>query len=125
VEALDTNVVDRLLVRDDEDQCQRAKRVLRQAVRAGGAWMPVIVLVETAWVLRVAYKFDRAATAAALLPPIEETAPLATPPGSEPAPLRTPKLEQPPPLTPARRKWTNAPASAPPPSDAPVKEGPY
>jgi predicted nucleic-acid-binding protein len=72
VEALDTNVVDRLLVRDDEDQCQRAKRVLRQAVRAGGAWMPVIVLVETAWVLRVAYKFDRAATAAALLPPIEE-----------------------------------------------------
>jgi predicted nucleic-acid-binding protein len=66
VEALDTNVVVRLLVLDDESQCERAEKVLRGAVAAGGAWIGTIVLVETAWVLRRAYKFDRATTAAAL-----------------------------------------------------------
>jgi predicted nucleic-acid-binding protein len=66
VEALDTNVVVRLLVLDDENQCRRAEQILRRAVAAGGAWVATIVLVETAWVLRAAYKFDRATTAAAL-----------------------------------------------------------
>jgi predicted nucleic-acid-binding protein len=40
--------------------------VFRRAVAAGGAWIPTVVLVEVAWVLRVAYKFDRATTAAAV-----------------------------------------------------------
>jgi len=66
VEAFDTNVVVRLLVLDDEDQCKRAEELLRRAVAAGGAWVGSIVIVETAWVLRVAYKLDRATTAAAL-----------------------------------------------------------
>ncbi|HEX5099341.1 MAG TPA: type II toxin-antitoxin system VapC family toxin [Polyangiaceae bacterium] len=66
VEAFDTNVVVRLLVRDDEVQCQRAERALQQAVAAGGAWISSVVMVETSWVLRVAYKFDRATIAAAL-----------------------------------------------------------
>jgi predicted nucleic-acid-binding protein len=66
VEAFDTNVVVRLLVRDDEEQFQRAEAVVRQAVAAGGAWPPAVVVVEATWVLRVAYTFDRATTVAAL-----------------------------------------------------------
>jgi predicted nucleic-acid-binding protein len=66
VEAFDTNVVVRLLVRDDEDQCERAERAFRRAVAAGGVWISSVVLIETSWVLRVAYKFDRATIAAAL-----------------------------------------------------------
>jgi predicted nucleic-acid-binding protein len=66
VEAFDTNVVVRMMVRDDEEQCRRAEQALRRAIAAGGAWISSVVLVEVSWVLRVAYKFDRATTAAAL-----------------------------------------------------------
>jgi predicted nucleic-acid-binding protein len=66
VEAFDTNVVVRLLVRDDEEQCRRAEIAFREAVFSGGAFIPSIVLVEVSWVLRVAYKFERPTTAAAL-----------------------------------------------------------
>jgi predicted nucleic-acid-binding protein len=66
VEAFDTNVVVRLCVRDDEEQCRRAELVFRRATVGAGAWLSSVVLVEVAWVLRVAYKFDRATTAATL-----------------------------------------------------------
>jgi predicted nucleic-acid-binding protein len=66
VQALDTNVVVRLLVRDDEAQCRRAEQLYRRAIATGGIWIPSVVIVETAWVLRVAYTFDRAAIATAL-----------------------------------------------------------
>lgn len=66
MQALDTNVVVRLLVRDDEAQCRRAEQLYRRAIAAGGVWIPSVVIVETAWVLRVAYTFDRAAIATAL-----------------------------------------------------------
>ena len=66
MEAFDTNVLVRLMVRDDEDQCQRAEQALRRAIAGGGAWIAGVVLVEVSWVLRVAYKFDRATTVAAL-----------------------------------------------------------
>lgn len=66
VAAFDTNVVVRLLVQDDEEQCRRAEQALREAAQAEGAWISAVVFVETAWVLRVAYRFDRAATVAAL-----------------------------------------------------------
>jgi predicted nucleic-acid-binding protein len=56
----------RLLVRDDDEQSQRADLVFRRATAGSGAWLSSIVLAEVAWVLRVAYKFDRATTAAAL-----------------------------------------------------------
>jgi predicted nucleic-acid-binding protein len=49
VEAFDTNVVVRLLVEDDEDQCRRAERAFTRAVANGGV-----------------FKVDRATTAAAL-----------------------------------------------------------
>lgn len=65
-EAFDTNVVVRLLVLDDEDQCRRAEAVWRRAIAAGGAWISTVVLVELGWVLRTAYRFDRFAAAAAL-----------------------------------------------------------
>ena len=66
MEALDTNIVVRLLVRDDEAQCRRAEQLYRRAIAAGGVWISSVVIVETAWVLRVAYTFDRAAIATAL-----------------------------------------------------------
>ena len=66
MQALDTNVVVRLLVRDDEAQCRRAEQLYRRAIAAGGVWISSVVIVETAWVLRVAYTFDRAAIATAL-----------------------------------------------------------
>jgi predicted nucleic-acid-binding protein len=66
VQALDTNVVVRLLVRDDEAQCRRAEQLYRRAIATGGVWIPSVVIVETAWVLRVAYSFDRPAISTAL-----------------------------------------------------------
>ncbi len=66
METFDTNVVVRLVVDDDADQCARAERAWRNAVASGGAFLPVVTLVELAWVLRVAYKFDRATIAATL-----------------------------------------------------------
>jgi predicted nucleic-acid-binding protein len=62
----DTNVVVRLVVHDDEEQCRLAEKAFRSAVLSGGAWIANVVLVEVSWVLRVAYKFDRATIAAAL-----------------------------------------------------------
>jgi predicted nucleic-acid-binding protein len=66
VEAFDTNVVVRLCVRDDEEQYRRAEPLFRRAAAGGGAWLSSVVLVEVAWVLRVAYKFDRPTVAATL-----------------------------------------------------------
>ncbi len=66
VQAFDTNVIVRLLVLDDQSQVQRAEAAFRGAVSAGGAWLASVVLVEVAWVLSKAYKFDRATTAGAL-----------------------------------------------------------
>jgi len=66
VEAFDTNVVVRLIVHDDAEQCRLAEQAFRSAVLSGGAWIASVVLVEVSWVLRVAYKFDRATIAAAL-----------------------------------------------------------
>ena len=64
--AFDTNVVVRLLVRDDEAQCRRAEAAFRGCLADEGVWLSTVVLVEVSWVLRVAYRFDRAATALAL-----------------------------------------------------------
>jgi predicted nucleic-acid-binding protein len=66
VEAFDTNVVVRLLVRHDEEQYRRAELIFRRATAGSGVWLANVVLVEIARVLRVAYKFDRATSAASL-----------------------------------------------------------
>jgi predicted nucleic-acid-binding protein len=48
--AVDTNVLVRLIVRDDQRQTAAAERFI-----AGGAWVPLLVLAETVWVLSTVY----------------------------------------------------------------------
>lgn len=65
--ALDTNVLVRWLVNDDAEQCAIVERLLRAAVaRNERLFVPVTVLLETEWVLRSRYRFDRASIAAAM-----------------------------------------------------------
>jgi predicted nucleic-acid-binding protein len=66
VKSFDTNVAVRLVIEDDPAQCERAGLAFRQAVAEGGVFFSATVLVEIAWVLRVACKQDRAAIVAAL-----------------------------------------------------------
>jgi len=60
--AVDTNVVLRFLTRDDPAQAVVAKARLE----GGLVFVPRTVVLETAWVLRTGYRFDRAAIAAGL-----------------------------------------------------------
>ncbi|HXH95553.1 MAG TPA: type II toxin-antitoxin system VapC family toxin [Thermoanaerobaculia bacterium] len=59
--AVDTNVLVRLITGDDERQA-----VVAEAFVNRGVWISHVVLVETAWVLRRAYKLDDAGIAAAI-----------------------------------------------------------
>lgn len=59
MQSIDTNVLVRLLVQDDEQQCSRAEALLRRALEDGGILIGDIVLVEVVWVLRKAYRFER------------------------------------------------------------------
>lgn len=52
--ALDTNVLVRLIVRDAPDQVTRAEAFVET-----GAWVPLLVLAETAWVLQSVYGLDQ------------------------------------------------------------------
>jgi predicted nucleic-acid-binding protein len=56
--AVDTNVLVRLLTRDDARQVAAAEAFVAQ-----GAWVAQIVLVETMWVLTSVYKLDAQALA--------------------------------------------------------------
>ena len=60
--AVDTNLLVRFLVRDDEKQAQRAHKVMEQEA----VFITKTVLLETEWVLRYTYEFDRVAVATAL-----------------------------------------------------------
>ena len=60
--AVDTNVLVRLLVRDDEAQYRSAHALLRHQ----HIFVPDSVLLETEWVLRFAYDFQPQAVCAAL-----------------------------------------------------------
>jgi predicted nucleic-acid-binding protein len=62
----DTNVVVRIIVKDDPEQCLLAEGVWRSAIESGGVFLPKIVIVEVAWVPRSAYRYDRLAVAGAL-----------------------------------------------------------
>ena|SRR5258708_2711968 len=59
--ALDTNVLVRLLTRDDARQVAAA-----EAFIAGGAWVSLLVLMETTWVLAAVYNLAPRELAAAL-----------------------------------------------------------
>ena len=60
--AVDTNVVVRLLTRDDETQYQASYALFK----AEEIFIPESVILETAWVLEYAYHFAPAAMCAAL-----------------------------------------------------------
>ncbi|MGH8259026.1 MAG: PIN domain-containing protein [Steroidobacteraceae bacterium] len=59
---LDTNVLVRFLVRDDELQFERARRLLRRETTSGEpVLINLLVLLETEWVLRSRYDLEKAA----------------------------------------------------------------
>jgi predicted nucleic-acid-binding protein len=64
--AIDTNVLVRLLVRDDEAQFNAARKLVKQATAANE---PILILLcavlEAEWVLRSRYKLDKASIASA------------------------------------------------------------
>jgi predicted nucleic-acid-binding protein len=59
--AIDTNVLVRVLVRDDPDQAAAADVFI-----GGGAWVSPLVLMETTWVLRSVYGRTSAQIAAGI-----------------------------------------------------------
>ena len=59
--ALDTNVLIRYLVQDDERQLAAASRLVRRCVEANEAlFVPISVALELEWVLRSNFKFSKA-----------------------------------------------------------------
>lgn len=59
--AVDTNVLVRLVTRDDEVQTASAETFVEK-----GAWVSHLVLAETAWTLGAAYDLDHTAIATAI-----------------------------------------------------------
>ena len=58
--SLDTTVLIRYLVRDDEAQLELASQLIKQQVRAQQALhIPISVALELEWVLRAHYGFDK------------------------------------------------------------------
>jgi predicted nucleic-acid-binding protein len=58
---LDTNVLVRYLVRDDESQFDKANRLIRRETVGGrSVLVSLLVLLETEWVLRSSYALDKA-----------------------------------------------------------------
>lgn len=58
--ALDTNVLVRYLVQDDNKQLASAKKLIAAALREGeGLYVPITVTLELEWVLRSNYGFDK------------------------------------------------------------------
>lgn len=57
---VDTNVLVRFLVRDDEAQFEKARRLIRREVAAGRrVFVSQLVLLETEWVLRSRYGLQK------------------------------------------------------------------
>ena len=54
--AIDTNVVVRIVTRDEPEQAEAARKKVEQADRL---WLPKTVLLETEWVLRHCYRLSR------------------------------------------------------------------
>jgi predicted nucleic-acid-binding protein len=65
--ALDTNVLVRLLVKDDAAQLAAATRLVRKAAHAGETlFVPVTVALELEWVLRSSFGFAKPVVVATL-----------------------------------------------------------
>lgn len=64
---IDTNVLVRFLVRDDEPQFEKARRLIRREVAAGRrVFVSQLVLMETEWVLRSRYGLPKTAIVGAV-----------------------------------------------------------
>ena len=60
MKALDTNVLVRFLVKDDEQQAETIYRIFKQAESDKEAlFVPLLVVLETIWVLESVYKIPR------------------------------------------------------------------
>ena len=58
---IDTNVLVRYLVRDDETQFDKASRLIKREIGAGAlVFVSLLVLLETEWVLRSRYGLKKA-----------------------------------------------------------------
>lgn len=58
--SLDTNVLVRYLVQDDDRQLALARKLIRAALRAGETlYVPITVMLELEWVLRSNFGFDK------------------------------------------------------------------
>lgn len=58
---LDTNVLVRFLVQDDQAQFERAQKIIgRESRTGGGVLISLLVLLETEWVLRSRYSLTKA-----------------------------------------------------------------
>jgi len=63
---LDTNVLVRFLVQDDQAQFERAQKIIgRESRIGGGVLIGLLVLLETEWVLRSRYSLSKAEILAA------------------------------------------------------------
>jgi predicted nucleic-acid-binding protein len=62
VNALDTNIIVRIIIGDDQRQATAARAVLEN----GRAFLATTVVLESEWVLRSVYRLGRDVTAAAL-----------------------------------------------------------
>ena len=57
---VDTNVLVRFLVRDDEPQFEKARKLIKREVAAGrSVFVSQLVLLETEWVLRSRYSLPK------------------------------------------------------------------
>ena len=64
--AIDTNVLVRMLVHDDETQCAAVRRLVEQAEASNEPLLVLLcALMETEWVLRSRYRLDKASIAGA------------------------------------------------------------
>jgi predicted nucleic-acid-binding protein len=59
--AADTNILVRIVVRDNERQAEAADRFIET-----GAWVSLLAFAEAAWVLRSSYRFDPAQLASTI-----------------------------------------------------------
>ncbi len=60
MKALDTNVLIRFLVKDNEQQAEAVYNLFKLTESQNGEfWVQILVLLETLWVLEAAYKISR------------------------------------------------------------------
>ena len=71
---IDTNVLVRFLVRDDEAQFEKARRLIKREVSADEeVLISLLVLLETEWVLRSRYGLHKTAIMAAIVGLLDAT----------------------------------------------------